>query len=72
MKRIGLCVFAALLAVACNNSGNSAKTTDSAAVKDNTNMYDTGMGSSATDTSHRDTSLLPNKMQDTGMKKSKS
>jgi hypothetical protein len=38
--------------------------------KDNTNMYDTGVGSSMTDTAqHRDTSLIPNKMQDTGTKK---
>ena len=33
-------------------------------------MYDTGVGSSMTDTAqHRDTSLIPNKMQDTGIKK---
>jgi hypothetical protein len=70
MKKIGFIMFAALVAVACNNSANSTKTTDSTAVKDNTNMYDTGTGSSMTDTSRRmDTSRLPNKMQDTGMKK---
>ena len=55
---------------ACNNAGNSTKQTDSSAAKDNTNMYDTGVGSSMTDTAqHRDTSLIPNKMQDTGIKK---
>jgi hypothetical protein len=54
---------------ACNNSGNSTKRADSSAAKDNTNMYDTGVGSSMTDTAHRDTSLIPNKMQDTGIKK---
>jgi hypothetical protein len=33
-------------------------------------MYDTGVGSSMTDTAqHRDTSLMPNKMQDTSIKK---
>ena len=70
MKTIGLIVFAVFFAIACNNAGNSTKTTDSSAVKDNTNMYDTGVGSSMTDTSRRmDTSLLPNKMQDTGIKK---
>ena len=70
MKTIGLIVFAGFFAVACNNAGNSTKTIDSSAVKDNTNMYDTGVGSSMTDTSRRmDTSLLPNKMQDTGIKK---
>lgn len=61
--------FAALLAAACNNAGNTTKTADSAAIKDKTNMYDTGIGSSATDTNRHDTSLIPNKMQDTGMKK---
>jgi hypothetical protein len=56
--------------VACNNSGTNTNKTDSSAVKDNTNMYDTGVGSSMTDTAqHRDTSLIPNKMQDTGTKK---
>ena len=70
MKTIGLIVFAGFFAAACNNAGNSTKTTDSSAVKDNTNMYDTGVGSSMTDTSRRmDTSLLPNKMRDTGIKK---
>ena len=72
MKKIGFVMFAALVGVACNNSANSTKTTDSTAVKDNTNtkMYDTGMGSSMTDTSRpKDTTRLPNKMQDTGMKK---
>lgn len=55
---------------ACNNSGTGTNTTDSSGVNDNTNMYDTGVGSSMTDTAqHRDTSLMPNKMQDTGMKK---
>ena len=73
MKKIILIALAAGLAVACNNSGTSSSTTDSSATKDNTNMYDTGVGSSMTDTSrqnmNKDTSLLPNKMQDTGMKK---
>ena len=69
MKKIGIVVLIAFFA-ACNNTGNSTSTTDSSATKDNTNMYDTGVGSSMTDTAqHRDTSLIPNKMQDTGMKK---
>jgi hypothetical protein len=55
---------------ACNNSATETNKTDSSAVKDNTNMYDTGAGSSITDTAqHRDTSLIPNKMQDTVIKK---
>jgi hypothetical protein len=73
MKKMILIAFAAGLAAACNNSGTSSSTTDSSAAKDNTNVYDTGVGSSMTDTSggimKKDTSLLPNKMQDTGMKK---
>jgi hypothetical protein len=73
MKKIVLIALAASLATACNNSGSSTSATDSSAAKDNTNVYDTGVGSSMTDTSSRnmkkDTSLLPNKMQDTGMKK---
>jgi hypothetical protein len=71
MKKIGLITLASLFAVACNNSANEKSSTDSSAAKDKTNMYDTGTGSSVTDTStHKsDTSLLPNKMQDTGMKK---
>ncbi|HEV8285483.1 MAG TPA: hypothetical protein VGQ09_14305 [Chitinophagaceae bacterium] len=69
MRSIGL-LFAILFVAACNNSANETNTKDSAAIKDNTNVYDTGVGSSMTDTSRRmDTSLLPNKMQDTGMKK---
>ncbi|HZJ58932.1 MAG TPA: hypothetical protein VFD24_01595 [Chitinophagaceae bacterium] len=69
MKKIGLIAVVAFF-VACNNAGNSTKQTDSSATKDNTNMYDTGVGSSMTDTAqHRDTSLIPNKMQDTGTKK---
>ena len=69
MKKIGLIVVVGFF-IACNNAGNSTYKTDSSATKDNTNMYDTGVGSSATDTAqHRDTSLIPNKMQDTGMKK---
>jgi len=69
MKKLGFFMLVGLIAVSCNNAGNSTKTTDSTAAKDNTNMYDTGVGSSATDTSHpKDTSLLPNKNQDTGMK----
>lgn len=69
MKKIGLIMAIAFFA-ACNNAGNSTKQTDSSAAKDNTNMYDTGVGSSMTDTAqHRDTSLIPNKMQDTGIKK---
>ena len=69
MKKIGFITLIAFLA-ACNNAGNSTSKTDSSAVKDNTNMYDTGVGGSATDTArHGDTSLIPNKMQDTGMKK---
>jgi len=73
MKKIVFVALAASLAAACNNSGKGTSTTDSSATKDNTNVYDTGLGSSMTDTSSRnmkkDTSLLPNKMQDTGMKK---
>jgi hypothetical protein len=71
MKKIGLVVVIATILAACNNSGNSTNTTtDSSATKDNTNMYDTGVGSSITDTAqHSDTSLIPNKMQDTGIKK---
>ncbi|HEV8507675.1 MAG TPA: hypothetical protein VGQ53_19825 [Chitinophagaceae bacterium] len=69
MKNIGL-IMAIAFFVACNNAGTSTKQTDSSAAKDNTNMYDTGVGSSMTDTAqHRDTSLIPNKMQDTGIKK---
>ena len=69
MKKIGIVMLIAFFA-ACNNAGNSTNKTDSSATKDNTNMYDTGVGSSATDTAQRrDTSLIPNKMQDTGMKK---
>jgi len=73
MKKIILIALAAALAAACNNSGTSSSTTDSTATKDNTNVYDAGVGSSMTDTSagnmKRDTSQLQNKMQDTGMKK---
>lgn len=69
MKKIGFIALIAFLA-ACNNAGNGTNKTDSSAAKDNTNMYDTGVGSSATDTARRgDTSLMPNKMRDTGMKK---
>ena len=69
MKKLGMIMLIAFFA-ACNNSGTDANKTDSSAVKDNTNMYDTGVGSSMTDTAqHRDTSLIPNKMQDTGIKK---
>ena len=69
MRKMGVIVLIAFFA-ACNNAGNSTKQTDSSAAKDNTNMYDTGVGSSMTDTAqHRDTSLIPNKMQDTGIKK---
>jgi hypothetical protein len=69
MKKIGVIVAIAFFA-SCNSAGNSTNKTDSSATKDNTNMYDTGMGSSMTDTAqHRDTSLIPNKMQDTGIKK---
>lgn len=73
MKQIVSIALAVMLAAACNNSSNSTGTTDSSAAKDNTNVYDTGVGSSMTDTANRnikkDTSLMPNKMQDTGMKK---
>lgn len=69
MKKIGIVALITLFA-ACNNSANDTGKTDSAAVKDNTNMYDTGVGSSMADTAQqRDTSLLPNKMQDTSIKK---
>jgi hypothetical protein len=70
MKKIGLIVFTVFAAIACNNSANDTSATDSTAAKDNTNVYDTGVGSSMTDTSRRvDTSPLPNKMQDTGTKR---
>jgi hypothetical protein len=69
MKKIGMVMLIAFFA-ACNNAGTGTDKTDSSAVKDNTNMYDTGVGSSMTDTAqHRDTSLIPNKMQDTSAKK---
>jgi uncharacterized lipoprotein YajG len=69
MKKIGIIAAIAFLA-ACNNAGNSTNKTDSSAVKDNTNMYDTGVGGSATDTArHSDTSFIPNKMHDTATKK---
>jgi hypothetical protein len=69
MKKLGMIMLIAFF-TACNNAGTGANKTDSSAVKDNTNMYDTGVGSSMTDTAqHRDTSLMPNKMQDTGIKK---
>jgi hypothetical protein len=55
---------------ACNSGGNSTNSSDSTATKDNTSVYDTGTGSSMTDTAqHKDTAGLTNKMQDTGMKK---
>lgn len=70
MRKIGLVAFTAFIVLACNNPANETTSTDSTAVKDNTNVYDTGAGSSMTDTSHRmDTSPLPNKMQDTTAKK---
>jgi len=70
MKKTGLIMCAAFFAIACNNPANNTSTTDSTAKKDNTNVYDTGAGSSMTDTSRRmDTSS--NKMQDTGHKKIK-
>jgi hypothetical protein len=69
MKKIGIVALIAFFA-ACNNSANETGKTDSAAAKDNTNMYDTGVGSSMTDTAQRrDTSLLLNKMPDTSIKK---
>ena len=69
MKKIGVIMLIAFFA-ACNNTGNSTNKTDSYAVKDNTNIYDTGVGSSMTDTAQgRDTALIPNKKQDTGVKK---
>jgi hypothetical protein len=68
MRNIGLAVFAVLLVAACNNSAGDTTSNDSTTTsKDNTNVYDTGVGSSMTDTSKFDT--LPNKMQDTGAKK---
>jgi hypothetical protein len=70
MRKIGLIMFAGLFAEACNNSANNTTTTDSSARKDNTNVYDTGVGSSMTDTSQKmDTTHLTKKMQDTGTKK---
>ena len=71
MKKTVLIACVTFFMAACNDSANESSVTDSTAKKDNTNMYDTGAGSSMTDTAHRmkDTSLLPNKMQDTGVKK---
>ena len=70
MSKIGIMMCAAFFLTACNNSADNTTTTDSAARKDNTNVYDTGVGSSMADTSHKmDTSNLTNKMQDTGSKK---
>ena len=70
MRRTGLIIFAACFIVACNNSANETTITDSIPSKDNTNVYDTGVGSGMIDTSQRmDTSSLSNKMQDTGTKK---
>ena len=67
MRKIGLILLAAVFAAACNNAAEETTTSDSTAVKDNTNVYDTGVGSSMTDTSKRiDTS---SKMQDTATKK---
>lgn len=68
MKKVGLIIAIAFFA-ACNNSGYDSTKTDSAASKDNTNMYDTGVGSSMTDTAQRrDSSVMPGKM-DTSIKK---
>lgn len=75
MKQVVIGAVMVLLVAACNNSAPGTGTTDSASgdssvKKDNTNMYDTGVGSSMTDTTHRiDTSLIPGKMPDTGIKK---
>jgi len=69
MKKVGIIALIAFFA-ACNNSGTGTNKTDSSAVKDNTNMYDTGVGSSMTDTTqNRDTTSLQNKKQDTSAKK---
>ena len=69
MRKIGLIMFAGLLAAACNDSGNNTTATDSSARKDNTTVYDTGVGSSMTDTSQKmDTAHLTKKI-DTGTKK---
>lgn len=68
MKKIGLIIAIAFFA-ACNNSGSDSTKTDSAAAKDNTNMYDTGVGSSVTDTAQRRDSSMTPKMQDTSTKK---
>ena len=60
MKKTGIILFAilALSIAACNNTANNTSTTDSTSIKkDNTNMYDTGMGSSMTDTSKRNDTL---------------
>ena len=69
MKKLGMIMLIAFFFFFFN-SGTDTNKTDSSAVKDNTNMYDTGVGSSMTDTAqHLDTSLIPNKMQDTAIKK---
>jgi hypothetical protein len=69
MKKMGLIMLPVLFVAACNNSGDSTKAADSVATRDKTNMYDTGTGRMTDTSRHLDTSLLPNKMQDTGMKK---
>ena len=70
MKKIGLIVVVALFASACNNSADNTSSSDSTSKSDNTNVYDTGSGSSMTDTAQRmDTSAKTGKMQDTSAKK---
>jgi hypothetical protein len=59
MKKIGSLIIAALLLAACNNSGTGTNTSDS------TNTYDTSSGNMNDTTQHMDTSMMPNKMQDT-------
>jgi hypothetical protein len=59
MKKVGSLIIAALLLAACNNSGTGTNTSDSA------NTYDTSSGNMMDTTQHMDTSMEPNKMQDT-------
>ncbi|HEY2722205.1 MAG TPA: hypothetical protein VGI82_10795 [Chitinophagaceae bacterium] len=70
MKNPGWIALSLLFTAACNNSSDSTKTVDSTDVKDKTNVYDSTASSNIADSNRRlDTSLIPNKMQDTGMKK---
>jgi PBP1b-binding outer membrane lipoprotein LpoB len=66
MKRIGSIILAVFFMAACNNSASDTTTTDTTSVKDNTDVHDTGMGSSMSDTMNRRDTI---KMKDTSTKK---